>query len=142
MTTEQQITTQLNDDYDKFQNGIYDGKVEVPENMIELFKVGILALPPSAHKINFIKVKVISAMKEKELTNALISDVIKVILNTPLEKLFGGDYDRIIDRYINFEKFVIAYNKHVDEFRKKLEMRRATLNSLSVQNRSPLHIIN
>jgi len=142
MTAEQQITAQLNEDYDKFQNGIYDGKVEVPENTIELFKTGILALPPSAHKINFIKVNVISNMVEKELTNALISDVIKVILNTPLEKLFVGNYNKIIDRYTKFEKFVIAYNQHVDEFRKKLEMRKATLNSLSNQNRSPLHIIN
>lgn len=144
MTTDQQITAELNNSFDKFQNDIYDGKVEVPENIIEYFKTGIMALPPYAHKINFHKVKVISNMKVGELTNQLISDMIKVILNTPLDKSFDGDYNKIIDKYIEFEKFVLCFNAHVDDFRKKLEMRKITLSSLSptTPNRNRLNIVN
>lgn len=145
MTTDQQVTAELNNAYDKFQNEIYDGKTKVPENIINLFKNGIMALSPFSHKINFGKVNVVSKMKITELTNFLLSDIIKVILNTPIGKLYPDfDFENAIKEHIVLEKFILEYNKHIDEFRKKLEMRKATLDSLTKvsNNRSPLSIIN
>lgn len=132
MTSNQQVTAELNNAYDKFQNEIYNGKVEVPKDIIELFKKGVMALSSFSHKLNFYKVKVISGMKGTELTNMLINDVIKVVLNTPLDKLYpDSDFEQAILSSIEFGKFVIAYNEHIDDFRKKLEMRKATLDSFS-----------
>lgn len=145
MTTDQQVTAELNNTYDKFQNGIYDGKVEIPENIISLFKAGILALSSFSHKINFGKVNVISKMQIGELTNFLLSDIVKVILNTPIEKLYPDlEFEDAIKEHINLEKFILAYNVHIDDFRKKLEMKKATLDSLTrlPNNRPSLNIVN
>ena len=142
MTQQEQISKQLNDDFNVFFNAKYDGKIEVPSYLIDLFKKAIMALPPSAHKINFHKVKVIAGMKTEELTNGLLQDIIKVVLNTPLDKLFiGNDFFNSINDYINIEKFVLAFNNHVDEFRKKLEMKKVRLESLSGARNNGMRVI-
>lgn len=143
MTPKEQINKQLNDEYDTFLNSKYDGKIAPPYYIIDLFKKAILALPPYVHKISFRKVKVIAGMKVEELTNGLLQDIIKVVLNTSLDKLFSGTdfFNSVIDDYIEIEKFVLAYNNHVDDFRKKLEMKKATLESLSGARNNGMRVI-
>jgi hypothetical protein len=133
---QEEINKQLNQEYDTFLNSLYTGKVDVPSFIVNLFKKAIMAMPPFAHKINFFKVKAIAKSKPEELTNGLLNDIVKVILNTPLEKLYsaditGNDFYEIIDKHIELEKFVLAYNNHIDDFRKKLELKKATLESLT-----------
>lgn len=148
MTPSEQITKQLNEEYDVFLNTKYEGQFAVPSFIIELFKKAIMAMPPFAHKINFNKVKAIVGMKPEELTNGLLQDVIKVVLNTSLEKLYGNsivinndDFLRIVDRQIHLEKFVLSYNNHVADFKKKLEMKKATLESLSGIRKNGMRVI-
>ena len=147
MTQQEQINKQLNEEYDNFLNEVYDSKFPVPSSLIDLFKKAIMSMPPFAHKIRFNKVRAISVMKTEELTNGLLQEMIKVILNTSLQKLYNNDgiheedFFRIIENQIQLEKFVLCYNNHVDDFRKKLEMRKATLESLSGARSNGLRII-
>lgn len=147
MTQNEQINKQLNEEWDRFLNEVYDSKFPVPSSIIDLFKKSIMSMPPFAHKIRFNKVRAISVMKPEELTNGLLQDIIKVILNTSLQKLYNNDgiheedFFRIIENQIQLEKFVLCYNNHVDDFRKKLEMKKATLESLSGARNNGLRII-
>ena len=143
MTQQEQINKQLDDEYDTFLNTKYSGKIAPPLYIIDLFKRAIISLPPYAHKINFRKVKVIASMKVEELTNGLLQDIIKVVLNTSLDKLFSGNdfFNSVIDDYIEIEKFVLAYNNHIDDYRKKLEMKKATLESLSGVRNNGMRVI-
>ena len=163
MTTAEQITKQLNEEYDSFLNLPYAGKIPPPSFIIDLFKKAIMAMPPYAHKINFRKVKVIAGMKVEELTNGLLQDVIKVVLNTSLDKLYGcvsmkkgkdledamegrkslltNNFCDVIEKQIEIEKFVLAYNNHVDGFKKKLEMKKVNLESLSGLRNNGMRII-
>lgn len=130
--SEQEINEQLSNDFDKFLNAFYKGAVVVPKNIIELFKTAILELPSFSHKINFLKVKAIVSKKTDELTNTDLNDVIKVILNVSLQKLYPDlSFDKIIEQSIQMNKFVIAYNEHIEKFKKQLEAKKMTLQSLT-----------
>ena len=156
MTPSEQITKQLNDEYDVFLNTEYEGQIAVPSFIIDLFKKAILSMPPFAHKINFYRIKAIAGVKPEELTNGLLQDIIKVVLNTSLERL-NSEYSnalliglakekdevfsRIIDKQIELEKFVLSYNNHMADFKKKLDIRKATLESLAGTRGNGLRII-
>jgi hypothetical protein len=132
MTNQGEINKQLNEEYDKFLVLPYAGKVAVPDFIIDLFKKSIMAMPPFAHKINFHKIKAIAGMRPGELTNGLLSDVVKVILNVPMEKLYpDSHFYSAVNLHIEVEKFILAFNKHIDDFRKGLETKKATLESLT-----------
>jgi hypothetical protein len=132
MSHQEEINKQLNEQYDVFLNSSYTGKVAVPSFIIESFKRAIMAMPPYAHKIDFHKVRAIGSMKPEDLTNGLISDAIKTILNVSPEKLYPTlSFDAAVDKHIIVERFIIAFNKHIDDFRKGLESKKATLESLT-----------
>ena len=133
MTTAEQIEKQLNDEFQKFSNGIYSGKLEVPKNIIEIFKKGVMSIPPFAHKINFNKVKVIASKKVEELTYADLNDVIKLVLNTPLNSVYDN-FDTAVKESIKIEKFVLAFNETISEFQDKLRMKKTTLQNLASPN--------
>jgi len=141
MTTQEQIQQQLNDEYAIFINKKYDGNGKPPENLIEIFKKAIKAMPPFSHKLNFNKVKIIANSNVKDLDNGMMNDIIKTILNAPLEKLYEGDFNEIVDKQIKVEHFTISYNQHIDEFQKRLSMKKATLESLSVKPTNNMRII-
>lgn len=137
MNAQQQIDQQLNDEYNKFYETKYDGKPYVPEEFIELFKKSIISVPPFAHKINFHKIKSISQKKVEMLTFGDLHEMIKVILNTPLGKLYpemdesNKTFVSVVEKYIKIEKFVIEYNAQVEDFQGKLKMKKQTLQSLA-----------
>lgn len=131
-STQKQIETQINQDYEKFYNDIYKSEIPTPENFIELFKKAIIALPSFAHKINFHKVQVIASKKVEQLTVGDVHEIVKVVLNVPLEKLYEGHtFDSAVLQTIKIEKFVLQYNKDVDDFREKLRMKKDNLLMLS-----------
>lgn len=129
--SEKEINEQLGNDFDKFLYTPYKGAVVVPKNIIDLFKKAILGLPSFSHKINFLKIKAIASKKPNELTNTDLNDVIKVLLNSSLQKLYPDlSFDKVIEQSIQMDKFVIAYNEHVEKFKKQLEEKKATLQLL------------
>lgn len=130
MTSVPQVDKQLQEEFDKFSNALYSGKISVPTNLIELFKIGIMKMPPFGHKINFNKVKVLGSKKIKELSNGDINDLIKVVVNTKLEELFL-DFPEAVDSMIKLEKFILSYNQHIDEFQIQLQQKKTLLLSLS-----------
>jgi hypothetical protein len=142
MTDAEKIQQQLNDEYDKFIRTKYNAKVKPPDDLVELFKKAILAMPAYAHKLNFNKVKVIANSRIEDLDNGMMNDIVKVVLNAPLEKIYGDDFYTAINKHLQVEKFIIDYNAHVDEFQKRLKMKKATLESLSIKPTNGMRIIN
>lgn len=141
MNTKQQVEQQINQDYDKFVNGSYSGEVTVPINIIKIFMKAILAMPPFAHRINFLKVKSISNKEVKQLLVSDLNDIMKVLLNTPPEKLYEGDEGTIIEQCIKMDKFVISYNAFVDDFKGKLQLKKDNLLMIAGVKGNGLQII-
>lgn len=130
MNNEAAVEQQLQQDFDNFYNSIYDGKIETPSNILDLFKKGVMSLAPQFHKINSNKLHVISKTNYKQLTIGDLKDVITIILNTPFDKLYN-DFNEAMESHLKVQKFVLSYNNHVEEFNKKLQLRKATLLDLT-----------
>lgn len=129
---EKEINEQLNKEYECFIYSAYNGKVKPPKDIIELFKRAILSIPPFAHKILFTKVRAISTTKYVDLTNSDLNDIIKVVLNTTLEKLYPNEkFEVMVEKQIKMDAFVISYNSHVEEFKKSLEQKKISLQSIT-----------
>jgi hypothetical protein len=143
MSPQQQVSQQMNNEFEKFRDTVYDGVIKVPENIIELFKKGVVHLSPHAHQINFTKIKHLVHQTPSKLSNGELTDVIKVILNTPFDVLYGKlELDKGIDEHIRFEKFIVCYNTHIDAFQQKMKMKQATLNSIANANGNGLKLVN
>lgn len=127
---DKEVKEQINSDYDEFLNKPYSGHISIPENIIEVFKKCIMALPPFAHQINFNKIKSIATKDVKALTYSDLQCIIKVVLNTPLEKLYDNFFVAIPE-HIKIEKFIISYNAAIDDFQKSLESKSKMLKNLS-----------
>lgn len=126
------IEQQINDELEKFKNEKYSGSVEIPSDILSLFRRGVLSLAPQSHGILASKLKDLYTRNVSEITNGELSDIIKIIVNTPLDKLYEDeDFFGALDRQQKLEKFILCYNRHVDDFQSKLKMKRATLQSLA-----------
>ena len=148
MSNDQVINKQLNNDYEKFYESKYDGKLSIPKGIIDMFKRAIISMPPFAHKINFYKVSSISNKDTKDLTFGDLHEIVKVTLNTPLQTLYPEiteseeKYKSVIKEHIIFEKFVMEYNLIIEDFKQKLSMKKKTLEDLSGKNNGKLSYIN
>lgn len=143
--TSQEIEQQINTDFEKFQNEPYKGKPEVPENVLDLFRKGIKALPMQTHGILSNRIKYIVSKNPKELTVGDLNQVIKIIVCTPFaviysdiferEEMMGIDnndaFDEAINEQVHFEKFILSYNQYVSDFQEKLKMKKANLLSIT-----------
>jgi hypothetical protein len=124
------IQEQINNELFKFQHEAYNG--DIPEDILERFIEGVFSLPSQVHGMSARKIKSIYERKVEELTNGELQEIIKVIFNVPLEK--SADILGVkgaLEKQIRFEDFVTKYHHSVDEFQKKLQMKKATLQSLS-----------
>ncbi len=139
--TQQQIDKQVQDDLDKFYNSEYAGKVEIPDNIIELFKKGYMAMPSFAHKVLGLKVKALASRQPKELLNGDVKDIVKIIMNVSPDKLYGNFEDAVAS-HIQLERFFLAFNNHVSDFEQKLIQKKTVLTDLSRNvNSSGLRIV-
>lgn len=134
MNTEQMVEKQLQEEYQKFENEIYKGKIEVPKDIIENFKKAVLVLAPQFHGILANRIKAISGKEPLGLTNFDLFAIIKITNNTPLEKVYGNDFNVAIEKQIKFEKFILSYNQSVEEFQGLLQMKKKTLMDLAGAN--------
>jgi len=129
--TNYDIDSQINKEFQIFIEAAYKGTIKIPENIIELFKKAVLHLSPQFHQVNFSKIKQIIDKKSNELTNGEMKEVVKIIVNTPLNILFGNDVKEAIEDQIKLEKFIVSYNSSVNSFQEKLKMKKANLQSLT-----------
>jgi len=141
MSPQAQVEKQIQDDYDKFIYSVYNGKISVPDNIVELLKIAVMGLPPQFHGVHMNKIKVIISKKPSELNNGELADVIKLIFNCPLEKLYE-DFEEAVEGHLKLEKFVLSYNNYVNEFQENLKMKKANLINLSGIRNNGLKIIN
>lgn len=136
------VQEQINNELFNFQHEVYKGKVKVPHDILETFLKCVFALPPQVHGLSARKIKAIYQKNVSQLTNGELQDIIKVVFNTPLEKIFIPTSKLpAIDEQIKFEDFVREYHALVDEFQKKLQMKKATLQSLSHGGGSGMKIL-
>lgn len=126
------VQEQINNELLKFQTETYNGKVEIPSDILEYFKKGILSLPPQVHGLSAHKIKAIYTRKPKEITNGELQDIIRIIFNASFDKMYEGeDFIKALDKHIALEKFILSYHNEVDDFQAKMKMKRATLQSLT-----------
>lgn len=143
MTTQQSIDKQLSDEYEKFVNSRYSGKIPIPENIIDLFKVAIMTVSPNAHGIDFNKIKGIVKKNNSELVIGDLSDMITMILNSPPKNFYDNRFDVAVESIISFKKFEIAFTLYVREFNSSLQQKKITLLSLANAGRGKgLSIVN
>lgn len=131
MIKAEQVEKQLQEDFEKFQNLLYLGKIDVPKDIVAIFKKGIMSLAPHFHQVLGRRIKNIASKKPLELTNSDIHVIVKVIVNTPIEKLYGEDFLKSVDKQEKFEIFILSYNDSVNEFQAKLQQKKTLLQSLS-----------
>ena len=138
------IEQQINSELEKFKNEVYNGKVEIPSNILDLFRRGVLSLAPQSHGILASKLKALYTRKISEITNGELSDIIKIIVNTPFGKMYDDDIFAALEKHQKFEKFILSYNTHINDFQEKLKAKRATLQALSkgVQGNGLRRVIN
>lgn len=154
-----EIEDQINNDLYKFENEIYKGKIDVPENILKLFKKGISSLPAQTHGIHFTRIKVICSKLPNELTISEINQVVRIIVCAPFatlyyeilnpnENLIGiknedDNFLNAVDEQIRLEKFILSYNTFVSEFQERLKMKKTNLLSLaSGVNGDRMRVIN
>ena len=128
MTTEKQIDEQIQGDYARFYNKIYDG--ELPEDLIELFKKAFMALSPNTHQYHANKVKEMGAKSVRDLTNLELGMVINLIVSVPPERLYKT-FDESVDNILRIEVIRKQYNEIVDKMNQELGKKKERLMGLS-----------
>lgn len=125
------VNAQINEEMNKFYNKIYLTKSDI--GLKELFKKAIMRMAMQQHKIPMTAIRDIVNTPEKKLTVFMVECICKVVLNVPLERLYKNFEDAVAQQ-IKFEKFVSEFNKYCEDFSKELQIKRATLHSLSGNN--------
>lgn len=141
MTTENQIEKQLQEEFRAFELSVYKSLVEVPPNLIELLKKATLSLAPQFHQVLASRIKMIVSKQPDELTIVDLNATLKIIVNTPLEKLYGNDFDTAIESQIAFERYMLSFNQAVETFQKTLQEKKSRLQSLSGKMNGNLRIM-
>ena len=130
MAPAQQVEKEIENEIQRFYDKGYDGKQNVPANIIELFKRAVMVVPPNFHKVYFSKIKLIASKAPNELSNGEISEVVKLILTATPQSLYD-DFEEAMSVHCKIEKFIRNYNEHVNAFQSGLQAKRTKLMSLS-----------
>jgi len=128
----QDIEKQIQDDYKKFQTATFEEAL--PKDIIEKFKLAIMAIAPNSHQLHPKTIRDIVGKKEKDLTNIEVGFIIKVIIETPLEKIFGADFNKSINELEKILDLNVACNVADAKKKEELYQRKATLLSLAGAN--------
>lgn len=125
-----EIEEQINSDYQVFLYQKYSGHISPPKNILDIFKKAVMALPPFFHKIDFNKIEWIIKTKYADLTNDDLNEMIKLIFNTPLDKMFDS-IEQAVPEMKQITKFSVSYNTMISEFQQKLQDKSKMLQTLS-----------
>lgn len=123
-----EVEQQLRHDHEKFLNSI--SNLAVPEDLLDKFKKAIMIVPPQAHGITFSKIKSILDKNPSELNISDINDIIKVVVNTPLQAFYDDLFDAVPEQ-IKLEKFMVRFNGNIQDFTENQKKKREMLEKLS-----------
>lgn len=129
---QKQVDKIVHKDYADFQTSVFVGVV--PKGIVQLFINAIMTIAPQAHHTLISMIEGISNKTEETLTIEELSVVVKVLLNTPFDKLYA-DLWEAIERHKEIENFVATYNAVVDAKTKELTRKRESLLNLSGVNK-------
>lgn len=134
MTTRDEIQQQIEREYEKSRNKIYDG--ELPYGLLEKFKVGLFMAAYSQHKFNLIKVKEIISKRDDQLTWMEVGMIANFVVEIPWERLFDN-LEEALDYNIELSDFMVSYNDMITKKQKELErMRDRLLNLSGINNKT------
>lgn len=126
------IESEINKLYTEYYSAVYSGKLEVPANFITLFGKGIMALPPFGHKINFHKIKsILTVSSVSKLRNSEISEIIKIIVNTPPSALFDS-IDECVKEMVKIQNFILEFNQMAEDLDKGLNEKRMRMRAIAL----------
>lgn len=137
MTTPEQIENQLlTQDIIPYHNSVFDG--EVPQSLIDQFRIAMMYLPVTAHQYPMKDVKRMSERMPNEVTNKELGMMINVIYAIPFANMYES-LEEGIEKTIEFDKIRDEYNKNSAAFERKITAKRKRLLSLSgVGNSTPI----
>lgn len=129
MRTEKEINDMIQEDWVKWYETIYDG--ELPENLIDIFKIALFKAPPMAYnKLHTKKLKEICAKKPYDLTRTEVG----IVINTIMQGSFDNYYqniDEALEKHAILESIQLKYNKEVKEIENNLVSKRNSLLRMS-----------
>lgn len=129
MTTEQDIMEQVEREFDKFRNKLYDGPL--PDGCLEKFKFAIFNLPWRAHGYNFAKVKTIIAKTfPSELTWLEVGMVLNLIAEVPYANFFDT-LEEALEYHIKASEIMSDYNQVANAKSEEMEKYRKRLLTMS-----------
>lgn len=134
MTSPEDIIEQIQrEDIEPYLNKIYDG--ELPDSLVEQFRIAMMHLPPTAHKYSMDDVETMSNRRPDEITNRELGLILNVIFAIPFASMYGS-IEEGIEKTKVFERIKEEYNKSTAAFQRKVEAKKNRLLSLGGVNNS------
>jgi hypothetical protein len=127
--TMRDIEDQINGDYSRFFDSIYDG--ELPENLIETFKHLLMKVPPSVHNLSSDGLsKLIEKGNKNEFRVVDVGIIINVIFSASYNEMYSN-LEEAFEKHKVYEEIKRQHNKKVDDLEKSLKRKREHLMKLA-----------
>ena len=128
MTTENEISEQIQSDYNRFWFSQYDA--ELPTGFINKFREALMFQNAISLKGNPTVLKEIIGMKEEDLKFVHVGIICNTIFSTPFNAIFFSP-EEALDAVIEYKEIEKEFNKLVEIKTKDIERKRARLLGLS-----------
>lgn len=128
MLTEEDINLEVQNDFANYYNKPYDG--ELPDSLIELFKIALFKVPPQIHQLHVSKLKYLCNVKPRDLTVIEVGIVMNVIMAASFDVLYK-DLEESLDSHGELEIVQMKYNKDVAELENRCVSKRNSMLRLS-----------
>lgn len=138
MTTPEQLQDQIQrEDITPYLNSIYDA--DLPESLVEQFRVAIMLLPITAHKYSMRDVAVMIKRRSDEVTVREVGMMLNVIFSIPWANMYDSPEEGI-EKTVVLERIMEEYNKSTAAFDRKCQAKMQRLLKLSgVGNSTPMN---
>ena len=129
MTTETEINQQIDLEFKKWNDAVYEGD-KLPNDIMEIFKKAIFRLAPASHRIPADVIKKLAKTKVEDLTNMEVALVLNQISAVPLSGLYKDLFEALA-KTAKIETIKMSYNLMVKNLNEVMEEKRQRLLKLS-----------
>lgn len=128
MTTVEQLQDQIRkEDIEPFYAKVYDE--DLPDSVIDQFRVAIMMLPPTAHKYSMRDVALLIQRRPDEVTIRELGMIINVIFAVPWQSMYESPEEGI-EKTLVFERIKDDYAKRLAAFERKCDAKMQRLMKL------------
>lgn len=128
MTKAEDIDAQVQNDYNRFWNSVYDAVL--PSGIMYLFRQAIMHHNARSLQGNPKVLRDLLDTKEEDLKFVHVGIILNTIFPVPFNAIFDSP-EQALDALIEYKEIEVAFNKLVDKRAQELERKRARLMELS-----------